>query len=106
MLHISEFRNWIRTRLTKLNRPDLAKQLLGEDKPMPANTWRKKGKEAMAKEEVKKEFKSDFPSSKTKGENVNNGWKGKGGKKYFSLINEELNSLKLCYKDSIIYFGP
>ncbi|HMR90530.1 MAG TPA: DUF3362 domain-containing protein, partial [Saprospiraceae bacterium] len=46
-----EFRNWIRTRLTKLNRPDLVKQLLGDDKPMPANTWRKKGKEALAKEQ-------------------------------------------------------
>jgi len=45
-----EFRNWIRNRLTKLNRPDLAVQLLGDDKPKPANTWRKKGKEAMENE--------------------------------------------------------
>ena len=48
-----EFRNWIRNRLQKLNRPGLAVQLLGDDKPMPANTWRKKGKETSKKEKFK-----------------------------------------------------
>lgn len=46
----AEFRNWIRNRLKKLNRPDLAEQLLGDDKPKPGNTWRKKGKAEFAKQ--------------------------------------------------------
>ncbi len=46
----AEFRNWIRARLKKLNRPDLAEQLLGEVKPKPANMWRKKGKVAFDKQ--------------------------------------------------------
>ncbi len=45
----AEYRNWIRQRLTKLNRPDLIEQLLGDDKPKPANFFRKKGKEMSAK---------------------------------------------------------
>ena len=45
----AELRNWIRSRLNKLNRPDLVIQLLGEDKPKPGNTWRKKGKAEFTK---------------------------------------------------------
>lgn len=47
----AEYRNWIRQRLTKLNRPDLIQQLLGDDKPKPANFYRKKGKEFQKKSE-------------------------------------------------------
>lgn len=47
----AEYRNWIRQRLTKLNRPDLIQQLLGDDKPKPANFYRKKGNELNKKSE-------------------------------------------------------
>ena len=69
-----EFRNWIRNRLTKLNRPDLAIQLLGDDKPIPANTWRKKGKEAMENENKKSDGKP-FQSKNNPGKHKNKPFK-------------------------------
>jgi uncharacterized radical SAM protein YgiQ len=63
----AEFRNWIRTRLHKLNRPDLAIQLLGEDKPKPANTWRKKGKESSGRSAQQQETTNPTRKPKQQG---------------------------------------